>query len=176
MIYLLWILVGIIGRLVIHIPDVTPLTSLALLAPTVFSKRLSIAMMLGILILSDCLLHLFFHYPVLGLWSLFNYSGWIAIVLFGFMFSKNPRFLSALAYTFFSALFFWVWTDFGTWCAGGLYSHTLDGLTACFVMALPFLKYSIIGSLVWTAGLMICLRFRNARSTEWASDNRYVSR
>lgn len=163
MIYLVWILVGVVGRLVVHVPDVTPLTSLALLAPTVFSKRISIAMMLCILILSDYLLHVFFHYPAFGLWSLFNYSAWIAIVLFGFLFAKKPNFLSALIYTFFSALFFWVWTDFGTWCLSSLYPHTLNGLTECFVMALPFLKYSIVGSLAWTAALMIVKSSRFAK-------------
>lgn len=166
MIYLIWILVGVVGRLVIHVPDVTPLTSLALLAPTVFSKRISIAMMLGILILSDYSLHVFFHYPMFGLWSLFNYSGWIATVLFGFLFSKKPTFLSALFYTFFSALFFWVWTDFGTWCVSSLYPHTLHGLTECFVMALPFLKYSIVGSLAWTTALMIVKSPRIAALTD----------
>ena len=158
MMILLWLLVGVVGRLVIHIPDVTPLTSLALLAPTAFSKRAALFLMAGILVLSDLLLSITAHYPVFGSWTFFSYTGWFAILCVGFLFARKPSFTSSLFYTLFSALFFWVWTDFGTWVATSLYPHTASGLAECFVMALPFLKYSVAGALVWTGVLMVVLK------------------
>ncbi|MCX7124967.1 MAG: hypothetical protein NTU49_04290, partial [Gammaproteobacteria bacterium] len=123
----LWILIGTIGRLVIHIPDVTPLTSLCLLAPTAFSKRYSALIMLIVLILSDVCLHFLDHYAVFGLWTVFNYSGWMAVLLLGFLFSKKPSLVHAVFFTLFSSVFFWIWTNFGTWCTTQLYAHTMRG-------------------------------------------------
>lgn len=157
MLYLIWILVGLMGRLVVHIPDVTPLTSLCLLAPTVFSKRLSFALIAAILVLSDLCLHFIFHYPAFGLWSLFNYSGWFAVVLFGLLLAQKQTLLRAVSFTIVSSILFWIWTNVGTWCTTALYPHTLNGLMTCYIAALPFLRNAILGSVVWTSVLWICV-------------------
>lgn len=158
---LLWILIGTIGRFIIHIPDVTPLTSLSLLAPTVFSKRQSLFILCFTLLLSDACLHFLFHYSIFGSWTLFTYSGWIGIVFFGFYFAKQSSLPRALLLTLYASLIFWIWTNFGTWVATTIYPHTLSGLFACYIAAIPFLKNSMLGSLAWTFILMISLqRFR----------------
>jgi len=154
MFYIVWILVAVIGRLVIHIPDVTPLTSLCLLAPTVFSKRNSLLIIFCSLLLSDLCLHFIFHYAVLGSWTLFNYSGWSAVVLLGVLFAKKPTVFRALSFTVYGSLIFWVWSDFGTWCTSTLYAHTINGLMDCYIAALPFLRDAITGSLIWTGVLV----------------------
>src|SRR3990167_2423736 len=147
--YILWILIGVIGRLVIHIPDVTPLTSLCLLAPTVFSKRNACFIILTILILSDVSLHF-----------LFNYSGWLFVMLLGFLFAKKSTLTRAFMFTLNASLIFWVWSDFGTWCTSSFYPHTLQGLIDCYIAALPFLRNAIVGSLLWTGMLVFMIRTR----------------
>ena len=154
MLFVLWLLVGVLGRLIIHIPDVTPLTSLCLLASTVFSKRNAYWIMLSILLLSDFSLHILFHYPVFGLWTVFTYSVWLGIIVFGFLFSKKPTVLRGLWLTFFSAIIFWVWRNFGSWITTNMYAHNMRGLLDFYIAALPFLRNSIVGSCVWTAVIM----------------------
>jgi hypothetical protein len=51
-----------------------------------------------------------------------------------------------------SLLFFAV-SNFAVWAFGGLYSHDTAGLVQCYVMALPFLKYTMAGDLAWVAVL-----------------------
>jgi len=51
------------------------------------------------------------------------------------------------------SLMFFVTTNFAVWAFGGLYSLDWAGLTACYVAALPFLKYTLAGDLFWTAAL-----------------------
>ncbi len=162
---LLWILIGTLGRVIIHIPDVTPLTSLCLLSPSVFSKRNAVLILLFILILSDTCLHFLFHYAILGSWTIFTYSGWFGIIFLGFFFAKNPSLFRALLLTVCATVIFWVWTNFGTWYATPMYSHTLQGLLLCYVAAIPFLKNAMAGSLVWTSVVMMLLYRSVSRPT-----------
>ena len=157
----LWIIIGVVGRLIVHIPDVTPLTSLCLLAPTVFSKRQSFLIMLIILLLSDLCLHFLFHYSAFGSWTLFTYSAWFGVIFVGFLLAKKLTLFRALYFTFFASLAFWIWTNFGTWATTTLYSHDLHGLMNCYIAALPFLRNSIVGSCVWTGVLLIHRFFRH---------------
>jgi hypothetical protein len=52
-----------------------------------------------------------------------------------------------------SSLLFFAASNFAVWAFSGMYSHDLAGLTQCFVLALPFLKYTLAGDLAWVAVL-----------------------
>jgi hypothetical protein len=166
----LFILIGVIGRLIIHIPDVTPLTSLALFAPTVFSKRTSFLMMLITLLLSDVCLHFFLGYSIFGSWTFFTYSGWLGTIFFGFLFSQKPVFSRAFTLTFFATLCFWIWTNFGTWITTNLYSHDFSGLLQCYIVAIPFLKCGLLGSWAWTIVLFYsCFAIFRKYKAKWVA-------
>ncbi len=51
-----------------------------------------------------------------------------------------------------SVLFFAA-TNFAVWAFSGMYSLDLQGLTQCFVLALPFLEKTVLGDLFW-AGVL----------------------
>jgi hypothetical protein len=51
-----------------------------------------------------------------------------------------------------SLLFFAV-SNFAVWVFGGLYSPDMAGLVKCYVLALPFLQYTVAGDLIWVAVL-----------------------
>jgi hypothetical protein len=61
--------------------------------------------------------------------------------------------LSVVAAMVFCSLIFFVVTNFAVWAFSGIYSHDLQGLTKCYVLALPFLDKTVIGDLVWTGVL-----------------------
>ena len=158
--FLVTILIGVFSRLFIHIPNVTALTSLCLLAPSAFSKRDAFLIIATILLLSDLLLHFMLHYPVLGFWTFFNYSGWFATLFAGFLLQKQFTFSRALIFTFLTSVLFWIWTNLGTWFATGMYAPTPSGLLQCYIAGLPFLRNAVIGSLVWTAVLSFAYQRR----------------
>ena len=151
----LFLLVGIFSRLMLHIPDVTPLTALCLLAPTVFSKRLSMMIIFLILVLSDFLLHITSSIPIIGSWTVFTYSGWLLIALSCFLLKENFSMTRGICFSGIAALFFWVWTNFGTWVCGTLYAHTATGLIECYLAALPFLRNGVLGDILWMTILTI---------------------
>jgi len=51
------------------------------------------------------------------------------------------------------SLIFFVTTNFAVWAFSGIYPRTLEGLTQCYIAALPFLDKTVLGDLFWTAVL-----------------------
>jgi hypothetical protein len=47
---------------------------------------------------------------------------------------------------------FWVISDYAVWAGSGMYPHTLAGLGACFVAAIPFYRNDLVSTAI-VAGL-----------------------
>lgn len=154
----LWILVGMVGRLVPHIANVTPLTSMSLLAGAMLSRKQSLLVILVTMLFSDIAIGLLFHYPLFGAWSIFTYSGFALITVFGSRLTLQTKVMNAIGMLVISTLFFWIWTNFGAWLLSGMYPRTISGFWTCYVMALPFLRNALIGSLIWFVVLFSCFR------------------
>lgn len=156
---ILWVLIATLGRLIPHLPNTSPFTSLSVLAGQRLSKKLAITIMLTSLLLSDCLLAWLKGYPLFGAWTLFNYSGFLIILLAANCkhAANNQSLTPLLGLTALASLFFWTWTNFGTWLTAGLYPTTLAGLLQCYVAGIPFLQNALITSLLWTALLSTAL-------------------
>ena len=159
----LWIVFGILGRLVPHAPNMTPMTSVALFGGAQLSRARAFAVTTLTLIASDMLLAAVEGHSIFGTWSLFTYSGFAAVVLAGMFLRTVPTAGRTLGMLFGSSLFFWVWTNFGVWLVGEgtPYAHTVDGLAACYIAALPFLGNALVGDLAW--GLALFLSFHYVR-------------
>lgn len=160
----LWIILGIFGRLIPHPAGFTPLTNLCLFAGSKFSKLISLFLILVSLVLSDFLLAHIYGYPVFSKLSIFTYAGWL-----GMMFLGSSRVMKKPLLCIFSAEFlFWIWTNFGYWLVMNLYPKNLAGLFSCYVAALPFLRNALCGDLVWF--LVIFVAFDRCRKLVQAQD------
>ncbi len=159
----LWVVFGVLGRLLPHPPNVTPLTSIALFGGSQLSRRSAFLVTMLTLLLSDALLALATGHAVFGLWSIFTYSGFAAIVLAGMWLRLQPTAGRTLGFLGASSLGFWLWTNFGVWATNDhqLYPRTLEGLGACYIAALPFLGNALVGDLCW--GLAMFLSFAALR-------------
>ena len=68
--------------------------------------------------------------------------------------ARNHRLSRSVAPAVLScSLLFFATTNFAVWAFSGMYSLDMAGLIACYVAALPFLKYTVACDLLWTAGL-----------------------
>ncbi len=154
------VVLGILGRLVPHLPNVTPLTSLSVFAGVKLPRLAALLAVVGILFISDLLLAFIWDYPALGYFSLFTYTGFIGISLVGSKFKGTKSGL--IVYILVASLSFWIWTNFGVWLTSGLYPKTLEGLSSCYYLALPFLRNALVGDLFWG-----CVIFGLARVAEF---------
>jgi hypothetical protein len=146
---LLYSLIGILGRLLPHPANVTPLTNLCLLAGSRLPRWVALIGTLVYCVLSDIFLAFLYGYQVFSYLSLFTYSGFLLIVLLGSKLSKSHSTRRLIIYVLASSLFFWIWTNFGFWLVTPIYSKDAMGLAACYVAALPFLRNALCGDIVW---------------------------
>jgi hypothetical protein len=158
-----WLVLGVIARVIPHPANVSPMTSISLFGGAKLSRGMAFLLTFATLIASDLLLSLVYGHEAFGPWTFFTYSGFAAIVFAG-SFLKNSAALRTIGFLLGSSLFFWLWTNFGIWATGqyGLYPRNLEGLVACYVAALPFLRNALLGDLAW--GAVFFLGFEGVRA------------
>lgn len=133
---ILFILIAVWFRLIPHLPNFTPVTSLALFSGLMLKRKwLSIAVPLVAMVLSDLVLG----FSSISIWV---YLGFVLITTVGWFLSKMN-----VNSILISSLIFFIVSNFGVWMIG--YPHTLEGLIACYTLAIPFFGYSILGDLFW---------------------------
>jgi len=155
----LWLMFGLLARLIPHAPNLSPFTSLIILIGCQLSRRTAVTITLLCLFFSDLFIAKIFNYSVFGSWSLFTYTGFAFIACASTLLQKKRSILRVIAVAASSVLGYWVWTNFGTWVATIDYPHTLAGLGMCFMAGLPFLANSVQSTLffvpVFFAGLTL---------------------
>lgn len=142
MLALALIIIGILLRIVVHAPNFTPVAAIALFSGAYLNKKYSFIVPLALMVLSDLLLGL--HNVVI-----FTWGGFILVTFLGIGIKKQKNIFSLFSMSLASALLFYIISNFGVW-AMGWYPHTLDGLTQCYILALPFLRNFTLATLLYT--------------------------
>ena len=145
------IVLGVASRLVIHIPNFTPIFSIALLAGLYVKNRFIVIIPISIMLISD----LYIGSHALVPWIYFS----IAIIcLIGYL-AKNNTF-NVLFYSMLSAVLFFIISNFGVWFSGG-YTYTIEGLITCYIAAIPFFKNTLISTVLFSSFIHIVYNFLN---------------
>lgn len=135
---------GLVSRLIVHLPNFTPVIALALFGGVYLQKKQAVLFPVVLLAVSDILLG-GFHSTILFTW------GTIALIaLLGLWVRKNKSSHRILGTSLLSAVLFYVITNFGVWLVDGMYPLTLNGLAQCYYAAVPFFRYSLLSTLVYT--------------------------
>lgn len=154
MIYLI-ILFAVLTRFIPHMPNLAPVTALAIFGAVYLPKKQALVIPLAVRVISDIFLG-FFSWPLmvavyashlvgfgLGLWvkkSSTDFSGRFA-KLFG----------SAVV----SALVFFLVTNFAFFYAPQEYAHNLSGVLLAYYNGLPFLRGTLVGDTAYTLALAV---------------------
>lgn len=140
---------GIFARLMPHAPNFAPITALALVGGLYLPKRLAYIVPMGAMLLSDLIIG--FYHPLI---MISVYSCFLLTVFFGTLVKKQKNLYSVLGITLTSSILFYLVTNAMVWAFGGLYPHTLTGLTESYFLALPFFRNSLISDLFYTGVLV----------------------
>ncbi len=138
------LILGIASRLVIHMPNFTPVLALALFGGVYLSSRRAVLMPLALMILSDLLIGL--HNTIF-----FTWSSIVMISLLGMYLRSRKNFKNISLAAFSSAVLFFLITNLGAWVT--MYPKNLLGLEACFLAALPFFRDTLVSTLIYSAVL-----------------------
>ncbi len=103
---------------------------------------------LAVLIAADCYLTIFvYHYS-------FRWQGYVttwlwylaAMVLGSILLRKRVTFARGAAGALLGPTSFFLVSNYGVWAAGGMYPHTLAGLSACFLAGVPFYRNDLVAT------------------------------
>ena len=140
------IVIAILSRLIPHPPNFTPITAIALFSIINFkNKYVGLSIPIVCLLISDLIIGI-------SLINLFVYLSFIVISGVGYIFGKIN-----LKSILLSSLIFFIVTNFGVWLIG--YPNTLEGFIACYVAAIPFFVWTIVGDLFYSYSAKLSLKF-----------------
>ena len=140
------ILLGVVARLVPHPWNATPVMAIALFGGTYLSKRWSLLLPLATVAISDLLIG--WHNTMPFTWGAFLLTGMLA-----WWIRRDPSAGRIVTGSLLGSLLFFFVTNVGVWIVGELYPRTIAGLWECYVAAIPFLRGTLLGDLVYAAVL-----------------------
>ena len=141
MILYILILFGFFMRLIPHMPNFAPIAAIALFAGVYLKKKYVPWVPLAIMIISDLVVGM--HDMVLFTWGSFILIGFIGLWL-----RERKSVGNVVLASVFSALLFFVISNLGVWLVW--YPNTLSGLASCYIKAIPFLRNTMAGNLVFS--------------------------
>ena len=150
------IVIGILGRIIPHPPNFTPIIAIALLASHVFkNKWIVILTPLMAMWISDLVINNYLYagyYDSLLIFSssfLWVYGPIIFIALLGTVLIKKVKISNIALSSISGSLIFFLVTNFGVWISGTMFPKSLFGLIECYTFALPFFGNALVGDLVY---------------------------
>ena len=88
----LYIFVGLLGRLIPHPANFTPIDNLCLFSGAKLKRSIAILTIFICLLISDLLLSYLRGYAAFGYWTLFNYSAYLVMILAGYRLKNKSAF------------------------------------------------------------------------------------
>ena len=128
------------SRFIPHPPNFTSLIALSFYIPAILGIRYLPALVISF-VATDV---------VIGLHSI-TFFTWGSVIIIGlisvyFTFSILSRLSGALL----GALIFYLISNFGVWITGS-YGYTIEGLIACYTLAIPFFGYTLVSTIVFSS-------------------------
>jgi len=136
--------IALAGRLLPHPPNFTPVGALALFAGMYLARksRWALLLPLAVVFLTDLAIGFYDTKLMLVVYGSFLFYGVFGLLV------KNKRNVGTITLaTLAGGLLFYLTTNFAVWAFSPLYALTLEGLMLSYTMALPFLKYTLLGDL-----------------------------
>ncbi|MBK8444905.1 MAG: hypothetical protein IPL35_16515 [Sphingobacteriales bacterium] len=153
------ILLAALSRVLPHPPNFTPLAALTLLGAAHLHRSVGVAALLIPLAgfwLSDLLLNnvVYAQYYPNFVWA--SDSFWWSAAAMAIIYMAGSRFLNTFSWkkiapiSLLSAVIFFLVSNFGVWKSSGMYAPTADGLLTCYIAAIPFFGYSLLGDMLYS--------------------------
>lgn len=163
---LILLIASIVGRLIPHPANFTPLGGAALFGGAKLERPWNYLAPLFVLFVTDLIIGL--HGTML-----YVYAGFIMTVFLGEQLLANRSSLWRVGGTgLLGAVIFFLVSNFGVWIEGLLYPKTWTGLVDCYVAALPFFRNSLIGDVVFSVGFFAVYHWAENRGWQQVFDKR----
>ena len=140
------ILIGVVLRFLPHPPNFAPISAIALFGGVYLGRKTAFLLPLAAMVISD----IFIGYYETAL-MISVYGSFLICVVLGFWLKKHKKWYTVLGGSVFGAVLFFIITNFAVWAFTPWYAKTVAGLIQCYLMALPFLRNSLLGDLFYVS-------------------------
>ena len=145
-----------------NIPNFSPIASVALFSGFYFSnKKIALIIPVACMFISDYFIG--FHSYM---WAV--YLSFILIAILG-VYMKKAQPKNIILNALLSSILFFLITNSAVWISGSYYSKDLSGLALCLSMGVPFFKYTLLSSAVFSTILFGGLEIVNKMSSKFFS-------
>jgi len=140
--------VSIAGRFIPHPPNFTPVGAFALFVGVYLARkhRWGLLLPLSVMFLTDLFIG-FYNWKLMAA----VYFSFFAYGVIGMIVAEKKNVATVIFGGLAGGLFFYLTANFGVWAFTNWYPHTFEGLVLSYTMALPFLRYTLLGNIVFTA-------------------------
>ena len=149
------ILILVLSRLIPHPPNFTPIVAVAIMSGYLFKNiYISFAVLITSMLLADAFIGFYKN-------MFFVYFSLILISYIFYKISSNINSKNLFIFSLLGTIVFFIISNFGVWILGGLgpnnlpYDKNLNGLLECYILAIPFIKNTMLSTLVFTYGAYI---------------------
>ena len=142
---IIFILIGVVLRLIPHAPNFTPIIAIALFGGVYLSKKIALILPVLIMLISDIFIG---SYEIKLM--IFVYASFLICVVLGFWLKKHKKWQTILTSSVLGALMFFLLTNFAVWAFTGWYAKSFSGIIQCYIMALPFFRNTLLGALFYS--------------------------
>ena len=143
----------ILSRLLPHPPNFTSTIAVAFYLPALFGAKF-IIVALSAFIISDL---------ILGFHSLVFFT-WGSLFLIAYLAKYFQNYYFRLLGVSLSCIVFFLASNFGVWAMSDLYLKNFEGLITCYIMAIPFLQSSLIGTIIFAVLIEFLLCLNNTKN------------
>ena len=133
----------VISRVISDIPNFTATIALIMFTSYLIrDKFLSVLVILVSQIISDL---------YIGIYSsmFFVYGAYVFIALLSPIIMNKLNFKSVLISSLVTPTIFYIVSNFGVWITGS-YGYTIEGLIACYTLALPFFGFTVVSTVLFS--------------------------
>lgn len=144
-VFAILVALGIVGRLLPHPANFSPVGAIALFGGFYFRKHWRILVPMIIMFISD---------SVVGFYDLkIMFAVYLCLFVnsvLGTYIKKKRIMIQAASFSFLGAILFFIVTNFSVWFFASWYPHTLVGLINCYFLAIPFFFNSLLGDVFFS--------------------------
>jgi len=140
------ILILALSRLIPHPPNFTPIIAMAIISNYFFKNIYSSILALSLsMFLSDIFIG-FYTNMIFVYFSLFL----INIIFFKINEKYKINYKNIFLYGLAGSILFYLISNFGVWLLGDLYTKNFEGLISCYILAIPFLKNTLLSTIFFS--------------------------
>lgn len=125
-------------------PNFAPISAMALFSAVNLPKKQAIIIPIAAMFISD--LFIGFYNPGT---MFFVYLSFLLVIILGLYIKQNKTVFNIIGGSLIASVMFYLITNFAVWVFSGYYPQTLAGLEQCYILAIPFFRYTLLGDLFY---------------------------